>query len=112
MKRLTRASGAFLSSMLLLIPPLHVSAFAASNENPAPRSTPTVNVPSQGHEGDEEGNERKRFGRDHASTEPLRHIEEHNEEGFEVLQIGLVGLALALAALLAYRAGRRRGKSN
>ena len=83
-------------------------------------SQPTISAQpggDDGHEGFEgseaEGQgERRTFGHDQRKSDPFRHIEEDHEGGIEEIQIALVAVAVILAALLAYRAGRRKGHKN
>ena len=93
-----------LGLMFALSPVVHAA--------PNPQQSRPAIAPQAGDERDEgvEGSDdgRKQFGSDQRTHDPFRHIDEHNEGGFEEIQLALVALAIALAALLAYRAGRRK----
>ncbi len=93
-----------LGLMFALSPVVHAA--------PNPQQSRPAIAPQAGGESDEgvEGSDdgRKQFGSNQRTDDPFRHIDEHNEGGFEEIQLALVALAVALAALLAYRAGRRK----
>ena len=91
------------------------TSFAAPTQSQPSIAAGPANGEDEGPGTAEEGGatpERRSFGHDQRKGDPYRHIEEDHEGGIEEIQIALVGIAVILAALLAYRAGRRKGRKN
>ncbi len=86
-----------LSSLLLFPMSLSLPSSFAADQSPV-AAAPQAQDQEQGQESNEQL-EKKR---------PRHHVDEDHENGFDFVQIALVGGAVVIAAGLAYRAGRRR----
>lgn len=82
-----------LSSLLLFPMSLSLPSSFAADQSP---------VAAAPQAQDQESNEQLEKKR------PRHHVDENHENGFDFVQIALVGGAVVIAAGLAYRAGRRR----
>lgn len=89
-----------LSSLLLFPISLSLPASFAADQ-PTVAAAPQDQAQEQGQESDEQ----------HEKKRPRHHVDEDHENGFDFVQIALVGVAVVIAAGLAYRAGRRRRDS-
>jgi hypothetical protein len=93
--------GALVASLFLVL----VTLFSVSSPTYADDATPAPVTATSSDQTTRDANESEEHD---GPRKPSKFVEEHHE-GFEVVQIALVGAAVFIALGLAYRAGKRRG---